>query len=89
MGLCILRAGIMVQRVDYVLSAYPGHTIAAIFYSVVGSSGGGIVVDFFNLAGGYSKGGCPAKGRVLWEREGKGWPRAGGWNAGGPLEVPV
>lgn len=56
-ALSILRAGIIAQRVDYMVATYPGHNIAAIVIAIIASSGGGMIVDALDIGAGYSKGG--------------------------------
>ncbi|KFM28052.1 Peptidyl-prolyl cis-trans isomerase-like 3 [Auxenochlorella protothecoides] len=55
-ALSILRAGIIAQRVDYMVATYPGHNIAAIVIAIIASSGGGMIVDALDIGAGYSKG---------------------------------
>ncbi|KAL6777823.1 hypothetical protein ACKKBG_A15790 [Auxenochlorella protothecoides x Auxenochlorella symbiontica] len=55
-ALSILRAGIIAQRVDYMVATYPGHNIAAIVIAIIASCGGGMIVDALDIGAGYSKG---------------------------------
>lgn len=56
LSLAILRAGIIAQRVDYIMASHPGNNITALIMGVIGSCGGGMIVDAIDIGAGYSRG---------------------------------
>ncbi|KAK2078043.1 hypothetical protein QBZ16_003911 [Prototheca wickerhamii] len=55
LSLAILRAGIIAQRVDYIMASHPGNNITALIMGVIGSCGGGMIVDAIDIGAGYSR----------------------------------
>ena len=52
----VLRAGLIAQRVDVAVKVFPGVIAAPLVLGTLAGSGGSLLVDAFNILGGYCKG---------------------------------